>query len=156
MYFSSPVADLWLDANETALTKISYTEIPESPNANQAILEQTKAELLEYFAGERQNFDVPLAFLTGTEFQRAAWQALIEIPYGQTRSYQKQAETIQRPKAVRAIGQANRNNPIAIIVPCHRVLGKSGKLTGYSGSGEKGLKIKERLLALEKNRSLPK
>ena len=85
----------------------------------------------------------------GTTFQQEVWQALTAVPYGETCSYLAIAEKIHRPKAVRAIGQANRNNPLPIIVPCHRVIGKNGKLVGYSGSTEEGLKIKERLLAIE-------
>ena len=108
------------------------------------IIEQTHAQLQEYLAGERSEFDLPIA-LFGTEFQKQTWQALLEIPYGETRSYSDQANLIGRPKAVRAVGRTNGQNPISIVVPCHRVVGKSGKLTGYAG----GLDTKRFLLDLE-------
>lgn len=103
-------------------------------------------QLKEYFAKKRKTFDVKLDISCATEFQRAAWKALMEIPYGETRSYQAQAEMIKNPKAVRAIGGANHRNPISIIIPCHRVIGKNKKLVGYGG----GLFRKEYLLNLEK------
>jgi len=112
-----------------------------------AISRQTKLELEEYFDKKRVSFDLPLS-LDGTSFQKRAWDALLDIPYGQTISYAKQAENIGNPKAVRAIGGANGANPISIIVPCHRVIGKSGKLTGHAS----GLEIKEFLLNLESSK----
>ena len=102
------------------------------------------AQLSEYFAGQRREFDIPLD-LAGTEFQRAAWTALASVPYGETRSYRQQAEAIGRPKAVRAIGAANGRNPVPIVLPCHRIVGSDGSLTGYGG----GLSIKEYLLKHE-------
>jgi methylated-DNA-[protein]-cysteine S-methyltransferase len=108
------------------------------------VLLQLRTELDEYFAGTRKSFNVKLA-PEGTEFQRAAWTALTKIPFGQTRSYGEQAASIGNPKAVRAIGAANGKNPIAIVVPCHRVIGANGTLTGYAG----GLDKKEFLLKLE-------
>ncbi|MEO6597626.1 MAG: methylated-DNA--[protein]-cysteine S-methyltransferase [Planctomycetota bacterium] len=98
-------------------------------------------QLDEFFTGERRSFDLPLAPV-GTTFQLAAWQALVVIPFGETRSYQDQAQRIGRPKAVRAVGAANGQNPIAIVVPCHRVIGKRGSLTGFGG----GLACKQWLL----------
>lgn len=106
--------------------------------------ETLNRQLQEYFAGERQTFDVPLV-LPGTPFQRKVWAALQEIPYGETRSYKQQAETVGAPKAVRAVGTANGDNRIAIIIPCHRVLGADGALRGYGG----GIWRKERLLRHE-------
>jgi methylated-DNA-[protein]-cysteine S-methyltransferase len=103
-------------------------------------------QLEEYFAGKRKQFDVPLV-LRGTPFQMAVWKALQEIPYGETRSYKDIAAAIGRPNAVRAVGQANRANPVAIIVPCHRVVGSDGSLTGYAGAQ---IHLKEKLLQLEK------
>ena len=102
-------------------------------------------ELAEYFSGERRAFDLPLS-LEGTAFQRADWAALCEIPYGETRSYGQIAARLGNPKACRAVGMANHRNPVAVLVPCHRVVGKNGSLTGYAG----GLDVKEGLLALEK------
>ncbi len=101
-------------------------------------------ELEEYFQGKRREFDLPLS-PEGTEFQRRVWAALREIPYGETRSYSEIAEQVGNPKAVRAVGMANHRNPIAIMIPCHRVIGKNGSLTGYAG----GLSLKEKLLKLE-------
>ncbi len=101
-------------------------------------------QLLEYFDGNRKTFDLPLR-LCGTEFQKKVWHALCEIPYGETRSYQDVAIAVGSPKAGRAVGMANNKNPIAVIVPCHRVIGASGKLVGYAG----GLAMKESLLHME-------
>lgn len=107
-------------------------------------LDDVIAELHEYFAGRRQQFTVDLD-LYGTPFQKMVWLELLKIPYGETRSYKDIALAIDTPKAVRAIGGANHNNPIPIIIPCHRVIGSNGSLVGYGG----GLSIKEHLLALE-------
>lgn len=112
------------------------------------VLAAATAQLAEYFAGERQEFDIPLD-LTGTDFQRAAWSALVSVPFGETRSYRQQAEAIGRPKAVRAIGAANGRNPVPIVLPCHRIVGSDGSLTGYGG----GLPIKEYLLNHEQAQS---
>jgi methylated-DNA-[protein]-cysteine S-methyltransferase len=101
-------------------------------------------QLEEYFAGRRRQFDLPLD-LHGTEFQKRCWQELLKIPYGETRSYADVARAIGKPSAVRAVGLANGQNPIAIIVPCHRVIGSDGSLTGYGG----GLETKRKLLELE-------
>ena len=102
-------------------------------------------ELGEYFAGTRKEFDVPLV-IVGTVFQKSVWEALRTIPYGETVSYQEESERIGRPTAVRAVARANGANPISIIIPCHRVIGKNGNLVGYGG----GLWRKERLIALER------
>ena len=107
-------------------------------------------QLVEYLDGRRRAFDVPLNLL-GTEFQRAAWNALLEIPYGETRTYGAQAQAIGRPTAVRAIGHANGDNPIPVIVPCHRVIGANGSLTGFGG----GVEVKRWLLALERTPDHP-
>ena len=113
------------------------------PNYN-TLLKDACRQLDEYFEGRRQKFDLALK-AHGTDFQRSAWDSLLRIPYGETRSYLQQAESIRNPRAIRAIGQANSCNPISIIIPCHRVIGKNGSLTGYAG----GLGRKTRLLALE-------
>ena len=110
------------------------------------ILAKLGKQLDEYFCGTRKEFSIPLN-MAGTEFQRQAWRELHAIPYGETRSYQQQAERIGNPKAVRAVARANAQNAIAILLPCHRVVGKNGKLTGYAG----GLWRKQHLLALEMN-----
>jgi len=103
------------------------------------------AQLLEYFTGARRSFDLPLDSY-GTSFQKTVWKALQDIPYGETRSYKQVAQAIGNPKACRAVGMANNKNPIWIIIPCHRVIGADGSLTGYGG----GLDMKKRLLLLEK------
>jgi AraC family transcriptional regulator of adaptative response/methylated-DNA-[protein]-cysteine methyltransferase len=107
-------------------------------------LTQLEEELEEYFGGRRRTFDVPLS-APGSEFQKAVWDALLEIPYGETRSYKDQAEAVGRPQAVRAVARANGMNRIAILIPCHRVIGADGSLTGYGG----GLERKRFLLELE-------
>jgi methylated-DNA-[protein]-cysteine S-methyltransferase len=107
-------------------------------------------ELDQYFAGERREFSFPLD-LRGTDFQLACWRALLEIPYGQTRSYRDIAESIGHPHAFRAVGMSNNRNPVAIVVPCHRVIASSGSLCGYGG----GLDIKRKLLDLEQANAGP-
>lgn len=113
--------------------------------AAQEILEQAAREIGEYFEGKRRAFTVPTA-AAGTPFQQAVWNALKEISYGETRTYGEIARQIGHPRASRAVGQANNRNPLPIVVPCHRVIGTSGALTGYAG----GLAVKERLLELER------
>jgi methylated-DNA-[protein]-cysteine S-methyltransferase len=111
---------------------------------HQPILLETERQLHEYFAGARKQFELPLE-LWGSEFQKRVWRALKEIPFGETRSYLNVAKTIGSPKASRAVGAANGKNPLSIVVPCHRVIGTGGRLTGYAG----GLETKAKLLALE-------
>jgi len=123
------------------LQAISQSVVIEGDHDN---LRQTKFELSEYFAGERRAFEIEIQ-LWGTEFQRQVWERLLEIPYGATRSYGDIAATLDQPNAVRAVGLANGLNRIAIVVPCHRVIGAGGKLTGYGG----GLWRKQQLLELE-------
>ncbi|QSR17299.1 methylated-DNA--[protein]-cysteine S-methyltransferase [Novosphingobium sp. KA1] len=117
-------------------------ELP--PGDAHPVLEQARAQLADYFAGRRTVFDLPLDF-RGTAFQQSVWQALLTIPYGETRSYRQIAEAIGRPGASRAVGAANGRNPISIIAPCHRVVGAGGALTGFAG----GLEAKAFLLKLE-------
>jgi methylated-DNA-[protein]-cysteine S-methyltransferase len=113
-------------------------------DARHPVLLETEKQLGEYFAGRRKVFELPLDF-AGTEFQRRVWEALLTIPFGETRSYAQIAKQIGHAEAVRAVGAANGRNPISIIAPCHRVIGSSGKLTGFAG----GLEVKARLLAHE-------
>lgn len=149
---ASPVGELKLVANGSRLAAILWendkpdrvrlgpmTEAPDHP-----ILLRAVQQLQEYFAGTRNRFDLELDF-AGTDFQKKVWQALLTIPFGETRSYSQIAEQIGNPSAVRAVGAANGKNPISIVAPCHRVIGASGKLTGFAG----GLEAKERLLTLE-------
>lgn len=120
-------------------------EADAAATAARRLLSQAVRELEEYFAGERREFTFPTA-AAGTPFQRLVWEALREIPYGETRTYGEIARRIGHPGAARAVGQANNRNPLPIVVPCHRVIGASGTLTGYAG----GLDVKERLLELER------
>ncbi len=119
-------------------------EPPGERDDNHPVVRESLSQLSSYFAGELRAFDLPLD-PHGTEFQLAVWKALLRIPYGETCSYSELARAIGRPAAVRAVGMANGSNPIAIIVPCHRVIGSSGKLVGYGG----GLPMKRMLLDLE-------
>ncbi|MBW8192234.1 methylated-DNA--[protein]-cysteine S-methyltransferase [Neiella marina] len=112
--------------------------------AHHPSLLKVEQQISEYFTGKRTSFELPLA-PAGTSFQQAAWRALQTIPWGQTRNYSEQAVSIGKPKAVRAVGAANGRNPIAIVIPCHRVIGSNGELTGYAG----GITRKEWLLAHE-------
>ena len=147
----SPTGELLLLSNGVALTALHMTAGKYVPamhddwvHDEQPIFTQTKRELDAYFLGKLRTFTMPLA-PHGTDFQKRAWIALTKIPYGETRSYGQQAHSIGSPAAVRAIGAANGKNPIGIIVPCHRVIGANGSLTGYAG----GLRNKEFLLKLE-------
>lgn len=141
---ASPVGNLLLRADQDHLLALDFTQKPLDLGVVHAILDEAEGQLRDYFAGRRQVFDLPLA-LTGTPFQERVWQALRTIPYGQVISYSQLAQKIQQPKALRAVGSANGKNPLAIIIPCHRVIAKDGGLGGFSG----GLTIKEKLLSLE-------
>ncbi|VVN46926.1 Methylated-DNA--protein-cysteine methyltransferase [Pseudomonas fluorescens] len=152
---ASPVGELKLVANGSRLVAILWENDkpnrvrlgPMSEATDNPILLSAARQLQEYFAGTRNRFDLELEF-TGTPFQKKVWQALLTIPFGETRSYSQIAEQIGHPSAVRAVGAANGRNPISIIAPCHRVIGASGKLTGFAG----GLEAKELLLTLEGGR----
>ncbi|MEM6050846.1 methylated-DNA--[protein]-cysteine S-methyltransferase [Erwinia sp. P7711] len=132
-------AILWENENPNRVRQMATEEDPAHP-----VLLETERQLKEYFAGERTTFTVTLDFV-GTEFQKKVWQALVAIPFGETRSYGEIARQIGHPKAVRAVGAANGKNPISIIAPCHRVIGSNGKLTGFAG----GLEAKAFLLNIE-------
>lgn len=149
-YYNTKIGRIGIEENGIAITKLDFInkdlqeEIIEKNETD--LLKKAISELNEYLEGKRSSFDLPLD-PKGTEFQKKVWNALKEIPYGETRSYGEIAKTIGNEKASRAVGMANNKNPIAIIVPCHRVIGANGKLVGYAG----GLDIKEKLLQLEKN-----
>ena len=149
-YLDTPIGELLLAGDIDALSLVGFPEgaMRREPEPDWIYNEKPFAEAIrqlnEYFAGERQDFDLPLR-LDGTEFQLLVLQELRRIPYGETASYRDVAERIGRPKAMRAVGAANGRNPIPIIVPCHRVIGSSGDLTGFGG----GLDTKEALLRLE-------
>lgn len=143
---NTPAGILTIAADEKAICAVSFgridvenAEVKETP-----LITKTITELNEYFKGWRKEFDLPLA-PQGTDFQQKVWQVLQNIPYGQTRSYKEIAKAAGSPRGYRAVGMANNKNPIAIIIPCHRVIGANGKMVGYAG----GLNTKENLLKLE-------
>jgi methylated-DNA-[protein]-cysteine S-methyltransferase len=150
----SPVGKLKLVASDKGLVAILWQNDKPSrvrlgelvEDERHPILVDTERQLREYFFGKRQTFSVALD-MKGTAFQKNVWEALLAIPFGETRSYGQLAKQLGNSKAVRAVGAANGRNPISIIVPCHRVIGSSGKLTGFAG----GLETKARLLNLEEN-----
>lgn len=149
---STPLGNLTLVATQVGLRAVLWPDddnrisLPTELSASPAdpVLTKTALQLQQYFAKERTAFDVPLD-LHGTDFQVAAWHALARIPYGNTWTYKQQAEHLGRPRAVRAIGAANGKNPVSIVLPCHRVIGMNGALTGFAG----GLDAKKYLLLLE-------
>lgn len=142
------IGKLTLVADEESVKEIRFGwEIKEGEKEeNHPLLQWTRRELEEYFQGKRKEFSVPLK-PDGTEFQKKVWKALTEIPYGETRTYGEVAAAVGNDKASRAVGMANHCNPIPVIIPCHRVIGKNGKLTGYAG----GLEKKTALLDLERS-----
>lgn len=152
--WESPIGTLHIAATDYALCAVAFdslwqrirTTLGNVQTQSNTLTQTTIRQLQAYFAGTRHCFALPLE-LHGTNFQLRTWQALREIPYGETRSYSEQAQMIGQPQAVRAIGHTNGLNPISIIMPCHRVIAKSGKLAGYAG----GLAAKAYLLALEAN-----
>jgi len=142
--YQTPVGCLQIGYEGETLISLKRVETESDGGNKTPLTEQIYQELLEYFDGKRQRFTVQYR-LSGTDFQMKVWQALLEIPYGETCSYKAIAQKIGNPKAARAVGAANHNNPIMIVVPCHRVIGSQGKLVGYAG----GLDMKARLLQLE-------
>lgn len=148
--YDSPFGTIKIGYNEDAITELTVIK----PNDLQdmgsptSISDRAKVQLDEYFAGKRTTFDLPLRPV-GTVFQKKVWSALCDIPYGQTMSYKEIAIAVGNERACRAVGMANNKNPIAIIIPCHRVIGSNGDLVGYAG----GLDMKRSLLELESNKS---
>lgn len=142
------IGKLTLVADEESVKEIRFGwEIKEGEKEeNHPLLQWTRRELEEYFQGKRKEFSLPLK-PDGTEFQKKVWKALTEIPYGETRTYGEVAAAVGNDKASRAVGMANHCNPIPVIIPCHRVIGKNGKLTGYAG----GLEKKTALLDVERS-----
>lgn len=150
-YLETPVGTLLIAGDESAIYHIEFPKRgkasrpqPDWIEAERGAVAQAVRQLREYFAGKRTEFDLPLA-PRGTDFQRNVWRRLQEIPYGETISYGELARRVGNPKASRAVGAANGSNPIPIVIPCHRVIGANGKLTGFGG----GLPVKETLLGLE-------
>jgi methylated-DNA-[protein]-cysteine S-methyltransferase len=152
----SPVGELKLVANDKALVAVLWENDRSKrvrldahvENATHPLLVETERQLKEYFAGKRTSFSIALD-LRGTSFQRNVWEALLAIPFGETRTYGDLAKKLGVPQAARAVGAASGRNPVSIIVPCHRLVGSTGKLTGFAG----GLDAKARLLSMEEKKA---
>ena len=148
-YENTPVGKLCIGEEEGAITRVTWNQIPtDAVEEETELIKTCKEELDEFFLGKRKAFDLPLA-PKGTAFQKRVWDALREIPYGETRTYRDIAIAVDSPEGFRAVGMANHRNPIAILIPCHRVIGSDGKLAGYAA----GVEIKTWLLALEQRKS---
>jgi methylated-DNA-[protein]-cysteine S-methyltransferase len=143
--YSTPIGEISITANNDAITALRFGAAVIGEVKETGLIKKAYSQLSEYLAGRRKEFDLPLE-PEGTEFQIKVWSALRAIPYGAVRSYKEIAQAVGNEKACRAVGQANNKNPIAIIIPCHRVIGADGGLTGYGG----GLGIKEKLLKTER------
>ena len=146
--YNTKIGKLKIEYENDVLTGIAYSENEKEQGIRSELSDKTVLQLEEYFDGRRKEFDIPIK-LRGTEFQKKVWNELLKIPYGATVSYKDIAIKIGNPKACRAVGMANHNNPILIIVPCHRVINENNKLGGYA----LGLDLKRKLLELEKENS---
>ena len=144
--FDSPIGNIYLEARNNKVVFLTMGGPKVADSGSSAVLDDAEKQLKSYFSGQGKNLDFAVE-VNGTEFQRAVWQQISEIPFGETKTYGEIAEAIGRPKAVRAVGGAVGANPVPLIIGCHRVLGASGKITGYSGGD--GLPTKRWLLALE-------
>lgn len=144
IHINSPIGPLTIACNEQGISMISFSNAKELSREIPKSLKTCVQQLQEYFSGKRQSFDLKLA-PEGTAFQQSVWKELLHIPYGETQTYLDIAKALGDEKLTRAVGNANGKNPIAIVVPCHRVIGSNGKLTGYAG----GMKRKQFLLQLE-------
>lgn len=142
--FSSPLGDLWAEATDQGLSRLSFG-VPDDAVAfgSHPLLDALEHQLTEYWAGRLRTFSVPLD-LQGSPFQQRVWQSLLTIPWGRTRSYLEQSRLLGDEKAIRAVASANGRNPVAIVVPCHRVVGTDGSLTGYAGGLSRKLFLLER------------
>ena len=145
--YETVLGDVTLVEEDGALLAISLKSIQEGTELETTIIKEAHRQITEYLKGERKVFDLPIR-LRGTDFQQQVWTALLDIPYGETRSYKQIAEAIGNPKGMRAVGMANNRNPLLIVVPCHRVIGANGSMVGY---GE-GVEMKEFLLRLENDK----
>lgn len=143
--YDTPIGTIWILEKDNAITNVSLKRPENFKEEETALTRDAALQLNEYFTGKRKDFELPLN-ASGTDFQKKAWEALTKIPYGETRTYKQQAEMLGNHKACRAVGMGNNRNPIMVIVPCHRVVGTNGSLTGYAG----GLDVKRFLLDLEK------
>lgn len=145
-YYRSPVGLIEIQATETYITRIEFTDYAKTVDKSNKMIDTCVQQLEEYFFNKRTSFDLPIEF-SGTEFQKKVWNELCKIPYGETATYKQIAKNIGNEKAVRAVGTAIGKNPIAIVVPCHRVIGSDGSMTGYAY----GVDIKVKLLEKESN-----
>ena len=143
-YYQSPIGLVEVGGASDAITSLNFVEVRRKKLSPNPIVEKALQQVSEYFLGTRREFDLRIA-IQGTDFQQSVWQQLLTVPYGHTASYQNIANAVDKPRAVRAVGAANGRNPISIVVPCHRVIGSDGSLTGYGG----GLWRKEWLLKHE-------
>lgn len=145
--YKTEIGPLTIASDGEAITAVHFGAEPRAALRRTELTDRAASEIEEYLSGKRTRFDLPLS-PEGTAFQKRVWNALLDIPYGETRSYRQIAERAGSPKAFRAVGMANNHNPIAILIPCHRVIGSDGSLVGYAA----GLEIKKRLLALERTK----
>lgn len=145
---TTPLGIIGIWADNLAVKKVSFCNEPSETEKTNSITQQTAKQLNEYFLGKRNQFDLPLD-PEGTSFQKQIWNELTKVDFGNTKTYLYLAEKINNPKSVRAVGAANGDNPIAIIIPCHRIIGTNGKLTGYAG----GMERKKWLLEFEAKQS---
>ena len=143
---NSPMGPLTVATTEKGLASVHFGKsVPSGIAADESGKSEVVKQLSEYFEGKRSTFELSLD-VRGTAFQRSVWKQLLQIPYGETRSYGEIARAVGKPAAARAVGMANHYNPVAIVIPCHRVVGRNGSLTGYAG----GLHLKEQLLSIER------
>lgn len=142
------IGPLTVIESQNSITHIHFGEVKVMgiDERRTELIDETEKQINAFYRGERDTFDLPLT-LQGTEFQNKVWKALREIPKGETRSYKDIAAAVGNPNASRAVGMANNRNPIPVIIPCHRVIGKNGKLVGFAG----GLELKEKMLMIERN-----
>ncbi len=148
---SSPLGNIFLSTQDDSISELRFTTEEVSKEPLNSLLTEAKKQLDEYFSSKRKTFNLPVV-LSGTPFQYQVWEAVNKIPFGQTTSYSKLSQEIGNPAAIRAVGAAIGANPILVIIPCHRIIGTNGQLTGYAG----GLDRKERLLELEGRAPLAK
>lgn len=145
--YDTVIGEIYITEKDNCICNVSFGTLNYKEKET-SLIKKTYSQLKEYFAGNRKIFDIPIS-ANGTEFQIKVWEELQKIPYGKIRTYKEIAENIGNKNASRAVGMANNKNPIAIIIPCHRVIGSNGDLTGYAG----GIKLKQYLLNLEKQNS---
>ena len=143
--YNTKFGKIFIEADDDFVTQISFSKLCRK-KLETPIIKETFTQLEEYFKGKRKTFNLPLK-LEGTDFQKSVWKALLTIPYGKTATYKDIAKIIGNEKASRAVGMANNKNKLLILIPCHRIIGSNGNLTGYAG----GLEIKQQLLSLEKS-----